>query len=112
MTKEEPKTRAIICDIDGTLAIRGERSPYDYSKVSEDEPNLPIVELAKTLSENWSREIIFVSGRDDSCEFETNERIRVTLDLFDSYDRNKPASPRIHPWGQGQSRHSHTQDKR
>lgn len=86
MTREEPKTRAIICDIDGTLAIRGERSPYDYSRVGEDEPNLPIVELAKTLSENWSREIIFVSGRDDSCEFETNEWIRVTLDLFDSYD--------------------------
>ena len=86
MTKEEPKTRAIICDIDGTLAMRGERSPYDYSKVGEDEPNLPIVELAKTLSENWSREIIFVSGRDDSCEFETNEWLRMALDIFDSYD--------------------------
>ena len=82
----ESKPRAIICDIDGALAIRGERDPYDYSRVWEDEPNLPIVELVKTLSENWSREIIFVSGRDDSCEFETNEWIRVVLDLFDSYD--------------------------
>lgn len=86
MTGEEPKIRAIICDIDGTVALRGERSPYDYSRVGEDEPNLPIVELVKTLSENWSREIIFVSGRDDSCEFETNEWLRMVLDIFDSYD--------------------------
>ncbi len=86
MAGEERKPRAIICDIDGTIAIRGERSPYDYSRVGEDEPNLPIVELVRTLSENWIREIIFVSDRDDSCEFETNEWLRATLDLFASYD--------------------------
>ncbi len=35
---------AIIVDMDGTLAILGDHSPYDVSKCFEDLPNLPVLE--------------------------------------------------------------------
>ena len=60
---------AVICDIDGTLAIKGDRDIYDYSRVSVDTPNMAIVRLITLLSQN--AKIIFVSGRDDSCRDDT-----------------------------------------
>ena len=36
---------AIICDIDGTLAIRGDRGPYEHERASEDTLNAPVKNL-------------------------------------------------------------------
>ncbi|QDF15474.1 polynucleotide kinase [Gordonia phage Mollymur] len=55
----------IIVDIDGTLAKMEGRSPYDYSRVSEDSLHDDVAHLVRTLSIN--NEIIIMSGRDDSC---------------------------------------------
>ncbi|MHB1731979.1 MAG: phosphatase domain-containing protein [Ferrimicrobium acidiphilum] len=60
---------AVICDIDGTLAFNVERSIYDYSKVSTDVPNEPIISLVRMLA--TQHEIIFTSGREDVCEADT-----------------------------------------
>ena len=66
---------AIIVDIDGTLAHipEGGRSPYDYSRVGEDEFDEVIAEIAN----DWQREdyahLLIVSGRDDSCRADTIE---------------------------------------
>jgi hypothetical protein len=60
---------AIICDIDGTLAHMNGRSPYDYSKVGEDVVDNTILSLLKILSDSY--DIVFVSGRPDSCEAQT-----------------------------------------
>lgn len=60
---------AVICDIDGTLALNVERSIYDYSKVSTDVPNEPIVALVKMLA--TQHELVFTSGREDVCEADT-----------------------------------------
>lgn len=59
------KPKAAVFDIDGTLALRGERRPFDWSRVGEDLPNEPIVELALRL--RMTMEIIYLSGRDESC---------------------------------------------
>ena len=65
---------AVICDIDGTLALYGDhRGPYEYSRVLEDEPNEAIIRLAQKLSEK--ADLVFVSGRDDSCEADTRRWI-------------------------------------
>ncbi len=56
---------AVICDVDGTVALRGDRGPYDYSTVHLDLPNKPIIEVVHRLVGDH-REIIFVSGREDS----------------------------------------------
>ncbi len=63
---------AIIVDIDGTVALHGDkRSPFDYSKVSGDEPNRPVIEAVQSLAAD--NEIVFVSGREDSCRADTEE---------------------------------------
>jgi predicted kinase len=36
---------AIICDLDGTLALLGERSPYDATSADRDLPNEPVIRV-------------------------------------------------------------------
>lgn len=61
----------IIVDIDGTLALMHDRWPHDYTRVSEDHPNMTVVELVNRLSMPISGskrlETIIFSGRPDSC---------------------------------------------
>jgi len=63
-------TTAWIVDIDGTLAIHGERSPYDWARVGEDSPNEPVIDVVRALYAA-GHGIIIVSGRMDSCWTET-----------------------------------------
>ena len=63
---------AVIFDVDGTLAIKGDRSPYDWSKVGIDLPNHPVILMNQKLySEDL--DIIIVSGRDSACRDQTIE---------------------------------------
>jgi hypothetical protein len=55
-----------ICDIDGTLALRGDRSPYDWVRVGEDEPNPPVVTVVRALMGS-GREVRYMSGRMEQC---------------------------------------------
>lgn len=64
------KPKAIIFDIDGTLAIMGDRNPYDWKKVGLDSPNYPVVEALHTYKERGYNILIF-SGRDSVCHEET-----------------------------------------
>lgn len=64
--------RAVIVDIDGTLALRtGDRSPYDWQRVGEDDPNPPVIELVQTIHAAGQHRIILMSGRDESCRLQT-----------------------------------------
>jgi predicted kinase len=56
----------VIVDIDGTMALMGDRDPYNESTVSQDKPNWPVVRLVQTLIAAGDR-IIFLSGRTDGC---------------------------------------------
>jgi predicted kinase len=66
------KPAAIIVDIDGTLALHDRRSPYDLSLVHTDKPNPPVVE-AVVDAFCQGKQIIFLSGREDSSRKETEE---------------------------------------
>ena len=55
---------AVICDIDGTVALRNNRSPFDYSKVCEDTFDPRMLEVLYTFIESGVK-IIFVTGRED-----------------------------------------------
>lgn len=68
-TFSDDKQDAVIFDIDWTLAKNVSRSPYDMTRVSEDEVYEDITMLVWLMS--ISHEIIFVSGRDDSCQSDT-----------------------------------------
>lgn len=77
------KPKAIIFDIDGTVAVRGEgpdvRGPFDWDRVGEDEPHETVMLVARMLAfaagAMGSRQvqIMFVSGRDSRCRYQTRQ---------------------------------------
>lgn len=83
----------VIVDIDGTVANHeGIRSPYDYSKVSQDGVHENIAWLVRTIYYAMTPrcdgeapvDIIFMSGRDHTCRADTE----AWLDKFDiPFDR-------------------------
>jgi hypothetical protein len=57
---------AVLVDIDGTVALMGDRSPYDMTRVGEDRPN-PAVITAVRAMHAFGHHIVFCSGRTDDC---------------------------------------------
>lgn len=65
----EPKPdtpAAVLVDIDGTVALKGARSPFDETRVHEDRPNIAVIEAIRT-EQFAGRRVIFMSGRTDAC---------------------------------------------
>ena len=61
----------ILVDIDGTIALRKDRGPFEWDRVGEDIPNYAIIELVLALH-NARYEIVFISGRSSICRNATN----------------------------------------
>lgn len=57
---------AWIVDIDGTLALRGDRSPFDWARVGEDLPNGPVITVVRALISS-GQEVRYMSGRMEQC---------------------------------------------
>jgi len=55
--------KAIICDLDGTLALMHDRNPYDASTCDEDDLNEPVATVLRTFYDK-GYQIILVSGRE------------------------------------------------
>ena len=69
----EREDDVIIVDIDGTIALKGNRDPYDLTSVSQDKPNATIIQLTKHLNDSTNCQLVFVSGRNEVCRTETTE---------------------------------------
>lgn len=64
------KLGVYVFDLDGTLALRGDRDPFDMTRVGEDLPNEPVVTTCKAL--RYAGFVtIFFSGRDESAMLQT-----------------------------------------
>lgn len=64
-------SEAVICDLDGTLALIHNRSPYDASDCDiKDLPNTPVIQTILAHFKQ-GRKIIFCSGREDKFKPET-----------------------------------------
>ena len=68
--KREPKPDfqddlpwAIMCDIDGTLALQNGRSPYEFEKAGEDLENRDVANLVTLYSERGN--VILLTGREE-----------------------------------------------
>jgi predicted kinase len=61
---------AVIFDIDGTLAIMGKRSEYDWQRVDIDDPQDVVIEQIE-FHKSKGRKILLVSGRDEVCRDKT-----------------------------------------
>lgn len=88
---EQNKTlpKAIICDIDGTVSVPTNRSPYEWSKVLDDEPLLDMIKLVELFFDSgFGHQIIFVSGRDGSCANLTRQWLEKNFNItFKLYTR-------------------------
>jgi predicted kinase len=72
ITRDESLPDCIIVDIDGTLAIKGDRDIYDYSKVYLDTPNMIVKNAVHGMKQVFpGARIIIMSGREDSCKTQT-----------------------------------------
>lgn len=77
---------AIIIDIDGTVALRGTRSPFDETRVNEDVPNRPMVDAIEGEIRQGVYPI-FLSGRTSGCRKATEDWLetwvvhRLDLDM-------------------------------
>lgn len=56
---------AIICDLDGTLALLGERSPYNASRADQDLPNEPVIRVLLASVAYEGARVFLVSGREE-----------------------------------------------
>jgi len=55
---------AIICDMDGTLALMHNRDPYDASRCDEDHLNEPVADVLRMFHAN-DYQILLVTGREE-----------------------------------------------
>lgn len=79
----EPSTdlpKAVLVDIDGTVALMGDRSPFDATRVGEDSPNLPVIEIVWSLYRQGFA-VVFVSGRSSDARAETDQWLRRHVGL-------------------------------
>ena len=71
VVQDESLPRAIICDLDGTLAIKGDRSPYDASQCDIlDSPNPAVINCITAMYMQGVK-LIFMSGREDKDDAPT-----------------------------------------
>lgn len=66
----EPKPgaiKAVLVDIDGTVALMGSRSPFDETCVDRDQPNTRVIDVACAMRAAGHR-IVFLSGRTAGCQ--------------------------------------------
>ena len=61
---QEELPSAVICDLDGTLALHQGRSPFDYAKLGTDRVCKPVLQLLQFTPAH----IIYMSGREDWCK--------------------------------------------
>ena len=76
---------AVICDLDGTLALFNGRGPFDEAKVYDDLVNKPVhAAVAALVGDNSPLKLIFCSGRTDGCRETTlrwlQEKAGFTVD--------------------------------
>lgn len=70
--------KAVIVDIDGTVALHVDRSPYDTSRYHTDKPNKPVVEMVREFARQGFH-IIFTSGRDEASRDVTTQWLWVHI---------------------------------
>ncbi|MEU3744303.1 MULTISPECIES: AAA family ATPase [Streptomyces] len=56
---------AVMCDIDGTLALRGDRGPYDFTRCDLDLLNISVRDALRAFRAAESDRIVLLSGRSE-----------------------------------------------
>ncbi|HWB37111.1 MAG TPA: AAA family ATPase [Rugosimonospora sp.] len=64
--------KAVMVDVDGTVALMGTRSAYDETRVHEDRPNLSVIAAVRAMHAA-GHAVIFCSGRTEGCREATEK---------------------------------------
>src|SRR5687767_645711 len=64
--------KIVLVDIDGTVALMGDRSPYDMHRVSEDQPHHAVIAAVRAMHAA-GHAIVYCTGRDESARADTEE---------------------------------------
>lgn len=63
---------AVMVDIDGTVALMANRSPYDETRVHEDHPNTAVITAVRAMHAA-GHAVVFCSGRTAACREATEK---------------------------------------
>jgi hypothetical protein len=69
---------AVLVDLDGTVAVLGERSPHDMHRVGEDLPNRAVIETVRAMHAAGHR-IVYCSGRRDDAREATEAWLAMNV---------------------------------
>lgn len=78
-----PRDGIWLVDIDGTVAQRHNRGPYDWKRVGEDFPNAPVVAVVQALI-LAGHPIAYVSGRMEQCRHQTELWLDANIGHWDT----------------------------
>lgn len=81
--QDQSLPKAIICDLDGTLALMDDRNPFDASHADKDRLNESVANTLRLFSKN-GYQILLVSGREDRFKEPT---VKFLEDHDITYDR-------------------------
>lgn len=87
------KQKAIICDLDGTLAIVGDRSPYNSKDCHLDYINFPVYDVVDRYYDSGVKVFLF-SGRDGTYEKETRVWLEKHMVPYDRLIMRQPEDKR------------------
>lgn len=73
------KPKAIICDLDGTLALLGNRNPHDTGRALQDALNNPVANLVEVYAHQtmFDVRLILLSGRQEKFREITENWLRT-----------------------------------
>lgn len=79
------KADAILVDVDGTVALKGDRGRFDEARVLVDLPNPPVITAVRAMHAAGYR-VVFMSGRSEGCREDTEkwltEHVSVPFDAL------------------------------
>ncbi|MGX1881506.1 phosphatase domain-containing protein [Streptomyces sp. NPDC055287] len=67
---------AVMCDIDGTLALTGDRGPYDFTRCEGDLLNVSVCQALHSFRRADSDVIVLLSGRGEEYRTQTESWLR------------------------------------
>jgi len=75
-TPPEDAPRAVLVDIDGTVAVMSDRSPYDMTRIDLDAPNHAVISAVRAM-QAAGHLVVFCSGRTDDSRDATEAWLRA-----------------------------------
>jgi predicted kinase len=92
--QDETLPKAIICDLDGTLALLNGRNPFDAAKCEDDILNKPVAKVLKTF-QDLGHKILFLSGRKEEHKPHTLRWLALYNITFDLLELRKTDDSRM-----------------